>query len=80
MSTTTFNGRRYRVEPVSSDNRIRVLSAARSGCLDHLGSLREPLLPGCSAFQVYSAGAALLAAAVSCSSQHIDVAYFLFPS
>lgn len=79
-NTTTFKGRCFKVEPVSAHNRIKVLGALRSGVLDHLGALSAQLLPHCSAFQVYAAGKSLLAAAVSCQSQHIDVAYFLHPA
>jgi hypothetical protein len=72
-----FKGKRFAVSPVTQ-KRLGVLSAIRSGALDHVGSLSEQICPNCSAFQVYDSGAgALIAAACSSGSQHIDTIYWL---
>jgi hypothetical protein len=73
----TFQG--LRLNAVPAERSLTLLSALRQGALDHLGSLREQLAPRCSAFQVYHAGSSLVAAAVSCNSQHIDTVFWLHP-
>ena len=73
-------GQKYDVVPVAKEAELKVLSALRGGVLEHLGSINHQLQPRCSGFQLYKTdGVSLLAAAVSCNSQHIDVAYWLNP-
>lgn len=74
-----FRGRMWEVVPVSSESKVKCLSALRSGRLDHVGSCPQLSQGHHSTPQVYDAGASLLAGAVSCTSQFIDVAWWLHP-
>ena len=77
-----FNGRTYTmtnaIEPGMAKGLI--LNPLIRGELDHIGSMQGNF-PGMSQPQVYSTGrnGVLIAAACSCNSQFIDLAWFLSP-
>lgn len=81
VDAVSFMGRNYECRGVSPENRIKVLSALRSGRLDHLGPCQDISQGHHSTPQVYDCGQGhdLVAGAVSDKSQHIDIAWFLTP-
>ena len=75
--TVVFKGKTYRRSEVHPLELREALTALRRGTMDHLGPVTGHY-PGMSQPQVYKTYSGhLIAGAVSCFSQHIDIAFFL---